>query len=158
MRIAADSPQNPQPDVQSPGAWRLVRTPNPRGGPDAVSIMRTADLIRSDANLAGMMFRCGKTAIETLLVVVAPLPPDTKPTVKISSGGTAASFDATIVAPFVLILLPPDAAALFTGRWRTSTDEISVEIDENDETIRGYVALAGLNDALGQLTGNCPVQ
>src|SRR5208282_1565839 len=30
------------------GTWRLVRTPNPTGGPQAVSIMQTADIARSD--------------------------------------------------------------------------------------------------------------
>src|SRR5262249_50004523 len=35
------------------GTWRLVRTPNPRGGPDAVSIMETADTARSDMTSSG---------------------------------------------------------------------------------------------------------
>ena len=38
-----------------PGAWRLVRTSNPSGGRDAVSIMHTADIARSDVDFAGLM-------------------------------------------------------------------------------------------------------
>src|SRR5437899_1091146 len=50
------------------GGWRLVRTPNPRGGADAVSIMRTADSSRSDIDLAGMAVRCGEIGAEVLVV------------------------------------------------------------------------------------------
>src|ERR1700678_1888794 len=41
-------------------SWPLIRTPHPRGGPDAVSIMRTADTARSDPELAGLMIQCAE--------------------------------------------------------------------------------------------------
>ncbi len=46
------------------GTWRLVRTRNPTGGPEAVSIMQTADIAKSDLDLAGMMLRCGKAGLK----------------------------------------------------------------------------------------------
>src|SRR5262245_14711786 len=43
--------------TQGIGTWRLVRTPDPRGGSEAVSIMQTADVSRSDIDFAGVMLR-----------------------------------------------------------------------------------------------------
>jgi hypothetical protein len=47
------------------GTWRLVRTPNPRGGPDAVSIMQTADSARSDIDLLESTLRCSDTGFDS---------------------------------------------------------------------------------------------
>jgi hypothetical protein len=66
----------------STGDWRWVRTPNPRGGPDAISIMHTADMSRSDADLAGLMLRCAQDGIEALVIVVAPLPTRARPRIR----------------------------------------------------------------------------
>src|SRR5262245_15718687 len=52
----------------SGGTWRLVRTPDPRGGPDAVSIMQTADAARSDMDLVGLTLRCSDTGFDILVV------------------------------------------------------------------------------------------
>ncbi len=38
---------------QLPGGWRLVKTPDPSGGPDAVSVLHAADTTKSDLNFAG---------------------------------------------------------------------------------------------------------
>ena len=47
-------------------SWPMVRTPNPRGGPDAIAIMRMADTAQSDPDLAGLMIRCAeKSGFET---------------------------------------------------------------------------------------------
>src|ERR1700687_3487569 len=43
----------------TPDGWKLIRTPRPQGGGEAVSIIHTPDLMRSDPDLAGLMFRCG---------------------------------------------------------------------------------------------------
>src|SRR5271168_4825245 len=54
---ATDRQKPPRPDgpvkPRETGEWRLVRSPDPRGGPDAVSIMHTADVSRSDPDFAG---------------------------------------------------------------------------------------------------------
>jgi hypothetical protein len=59
-------------DGSRPGSWRLVRTPNPRGGPDAVSVMQTPDPSRSDIDLAGLMLRCSDRGFEVLIVLLHP--------------------------------------------------------------------------------------
>ena len=57
-------------------SWPLVRTPHPQGGPEAVSIMRTADTAQSDPDLAGLMIRCKEgPGLEVLLALVRPFPP-----------------------------------------------------------------------------------
>ena len=60
------------------GGWRFVRTPNPRGGADAISIMHIADLTRSDLDLAGLTIRCSKGGTELVVVLLRPLPPSRK--------------------------------------------------------------------------------
>src|SRR5216684_3966317 len=69
--------------------WLLVKTPNPQGGPEAVAIMRTADMPRSDPDLAGLMVRCKeKPGLEVLLALVRPFPPRTKRDVVVTLGTT----------------------------------------------------------------------
>ena len=41
-----------------------MRTRNPHGGADAVSIMHTADTSKSDLDLAGLMIRCREGGTE----------------------------------------------------------------------------------------------
>ena len=78
---AATGSAQAQPSAgRSTGTWRLVRTPNPRGGPDAVSIMQTAEPMRSDLDLAGLMLRCAERDIEVVVVLLKPFPPRAHPT------------------------------------------------------------------------------
>src|ERR1700733_4523674 len=74
--------------------WHLQRTANPRGGPDAVSISHTADISRSDLDLAGMMLRCGEKGVEVLIVAVTPFSPHARPNVTIGANGNEWRFDA----------------------------------------------------------------
>ena len=55
--------------TQSLGKWRLVRTPNPQGGKEAISIMRGAELSGSDPDFAGLMLRCAETVSYTHLTL-----------------------------------------------------------------------------------------
>jgi hypothetical protein len=143
--------------ARSHGSWRLMRALNPHGGPDAISIVHTADVSRSDADLAGLMLRCAHGDIEVLIIVFEPRPPGSRPWVKVSAAGTEAKFEATIALPFTALLLPPDAAALLTGRWRSS-DEITVEVQGDPAPVRGIVSLAGLGLALDELRASCSSQ
>jgi hypothetical protein len=136
------------------GSWRLVRTLNPRGGPDAVSIMQTPDPSRSDIDLAGLMLRCSDRGFEVLIVLLHPLSSRARPQVKLTPGG-AAALAATVVSPGAALALPTEAAALVTGPWQ-SAPELALEVDENDKIIRGVVSLAGLAPALDLLRSNCP--
>jgi hypothetical protein len=142
--------------------WPLVRTPNPAGGRDAVSVLKTADITKSDIDFAGLMLRCGGHNIEVLVVLVRPLPPRAHPRVAVTTGGKQIEFIASVVPPGAEVLLPPEATALASGPWQTAA-ELSVEVgavegDDQPSPIRGVISLAGLGAALAQLQANCPLQ
>jgi hypothetical protein len=145
----------PQASSTGAGNWRLVRTPNPAGGPDAASIVQTADIARSDLNLAGLMLRCGQTGVEVLIVLLEPLPPRAHPKVSVSTGGATLDFPATVVSPGALVLLPQDASALANGPWKNAA-QLTVHVDDSSEQVSGVIPLAGLADALPKLLANCP--
>jgi hypothetical protein len=145
----------PQASSTGAGNWRLVRTPNPAGGADAVAITQTADIAKSDLDLAGLMLRCGQTGVEVLIVLVEPLPPRAHPKVSVSTGGTAIDFTATVVPPGAEVLLPQDASALADGPWQTAA-ELTVNVEDSSEQAKGVISLAGLSDALPNLLANCP--
>ena len=144
------------------GAWRLVRTPNPSGGPDAVSIMQTADTTRSDFDLAGLAVRCQDGGVEVLIVLVGALSLRSHPKVAVSAGGKRMDFTATVVPPGASLLLPKTATELASGLW-TATSEMTVQIEtrQNDSAprlIHGVVPLKGLSSALPSLLAICSTQ
>jgi hypothetical protein len=151
-------PAPPQTQSRNFGAWRLVRTPNPAGGPDAVSIMQTADITKSDLDLAGLMVRCGQTGTEVVIALVQPLPPRARPKVSVSTGGSAISFTATVVPPGALVLLPQDASALADGPWQNAAELTVAVEDSSSEQVKGVIPLAGLGSALPNLLANCPAR
>ena len=154
---AAPNPgPKPGPDI---GTWRLVRTPNPASGADTVSIMRTADIVKSDIDLAGLMLRCAQNNFDVIVVVVRPLPPRTHPKVTLGAGGSRVDFTATVVPPGAEVLLPADASALTSGPWQTAP-ELSVQIaaidsGEPSAPVQGIIPLAGLGNAIQLLLSNC---
>ena len=137
------------------GTWRLVRTPNPRGGPDAVSIMQMADTARSDIDLVGLTLRCSDTGFDVLVVFLKPFPPRTRPKVRLTTGATTVHLEATVLPPGAAISLPAEAATLVKGSSQSSS-ELAVEVDDDGNATRGVISLAGLGPALSLLTSNCP--
>ena len=145
----------PQPGApEAPGGWRLVRTPNPAGGRDAISIMQTADTAKSDLEFAGLMLRCGEGNTEVLVVLVRPIPPRAHPKVAVSFGGKTAEFATSVVPPGAALLLPNEATALAAGAWQ-SASELTVRVDDEQGPIRGIVSLSGLGAAFRRLHANC---
>jgi hypothetical protein len=138
-------------------AWRLVRTLDPTGGRDAVSITRTADISKSDLEFAGLMLRCGEKSVEVLVVLVRAFPPRAHPKVKLAAGTSIIELTASVVPPDVLLLLPNDATALATGAWQAAT-ELTVTVEDQQGAIRGFIPLMGLGHALTQLRSNCPAR
>ena len=136
------------------GGWRFVRTRHPQGGPDAVSIMHTANTSKSDLDLAGLMLRCGDGGAEILLILIRPFPPRARPKVTFGKSGSEIRFETNVVAPGTAILLPGDAATLINGPWR-SLSELSIQVDDEQVSIHGLVALTGLKSAFDVLTANC---
>ncbi len=139
------------------GTWRLVRTPNPATGASAISIMQTADVSRSDLDLAGLMVRCGEPTTEVLIVLVRPLPPHAQPKVTLVAAGQTVEFTASVVAPGLMLLLPPEANALAASSWLAAPD-LAISVADEHAPIRGVVPLAGLDTALHVLRENCSLR
>lgn len=153
-------PIKPQQFGTGMGTWRLVRTKDPGGGRDAVAIMQTADITKSDIDLAGLMLRCAETGVEVLVVLVRPLPPRAHPKVTVSAGNAKLDFGATVVPPGAAILLPKDATVPASGPW-TGAPELFVQVevgqtDGDAYSTKGTIPLAGLGAALATLRANCP--
>jgi hypothetical protein len=142
---------------QLAGGWRLVRTHNPTGGADAISVMHTADTSRSDLDLIGLMIRCKETDTEVLIVLLRPFPFRTSPHVAFGKPRNETEFRATIAPPGTLILLPREATSLVSGPWQTLED-LFVRVDYDQSTIRGVVKLAGLEAASKKLQTTCAAQ
>lgn len=139
------------------GGWHLVRTHNPYGGTDAVSIMHTADTSRSDLDLAGLMIRCRKGGTEVAVVLLRPYPLRARPHVVFGTTKNETRFEATVAPPGTAVVIPLDAASLVTGPWG-EFNELSIRIDDGQSTIRGVVALANLRPAIEELNASCLAQ
>jgi hypothetical protein len=146
--------QQQVPASRDSGAWKLIRSADPRGGPEAVAIMRTADISKSDADFAGLMLRCATNGIEVVVVVLEPRSPRAHPHIKIGVPSKEAQYEATVVPPFTALLLPQDVSAQAAGPW-LSAAELSIEVD-GERAIHGIVALGGLRKALDDLRTSCP--
>jgi hypothetical protein len=144
-----------QPLPPSIGDWRWVRTPDPRGGPDAISIMHTADMSRSDAGLAGLMLRCAQDGIEALVIVVAPLPPRAHARIRFGSPDKQQLLDAEVIPPFTALRLPREAPSIAAALEASGANALAIDVDGKDGPIQGTVALAGLRPALEGLSANC---
>ena len=134
--------------------WRLVRTHNPNGGADAISIIHSADTSRSDLDLVGIMIRCSETTTEVLIVVLPVLPFSTQPQVAFGKLENESQFEAKIAPPGTLILVPQDATTLVNGPWQ-NLDDLFIRIEDGQSTIRGVVKLAGLQAAFKKLQATC---
>ena len=98
-----------------------MRTHNPNGGADAISIMHPADTTRSDLDLAGIMIRCSESGAEVVIVILPALPFRVRPHVTFGKPGNAIKFEATVAPPGTVVLLPKEAIALVMARgkpWR----------------------------------------
>src|SRR5258708_3350196 len=137
-------------------SWPLVRTPHPKGGRDAIAIMRTADTAQSDPDLAGLMIRCEeKPGFEVLLALVRPFPPRTKRDVVVTSGPTQSVLHAEASSTGTALILPIAATAFMTGPWQ-GLKELAVTIRDPETEIRGVIPLGDLAPAMAKLSASCP--
>jgi len=138
-------------------SWPLVRTPHPRGGPDAISVMRTADTTRSDPELAGLMIRCAeKPGLEIVLALVRPIPPRSRRDVVVVAAGAAqVLLHAEVTSAGTALLLPVETSTFTAGPWSNSK-EIAVTIRDPDGEIHGVIPIDGIGPAMAKLTANCP--
>jgi hypothetical protein len=144
-----------QPLPPSNGDWRWVRTPDQRGGPDAVAITHTADLSRSDADFAGLLMRCSQSGIEALVIVVAPQHPRAHPHVRFGAPNKQQLFEAEVVPPFTALLLPHEAPSMAAALEASGANAVAIDVDSEAGPIRGVVTLAGLRPALERLSASC---
>jgi hypothetical protein len=145
-----------QPPPPEPGTWQLARTPNPAGGPESISIMKSANTTGSGQDIAGLMLRCGEGATtQVLVVLIEPLPPRAHPKVTVVAGTTTTEFTASVVTPGALVLLPEKASALVEDAWQ-SVHELAVSISENRRSLHGVIPLADISTAMRTLQSNCP--
>jgi len=135
---------------QTIGNWRLVRTPNPRGGKEAISINRTGDLAGSDPDFVGLMIRCGESDVEVLLVMLRPLSFRARPQVSVNG----AKFESIVAPPGLNILLPRDVTDLAIQRW-PALPYLSLEIADGGTTTKGKVLLDGFDVAFNALNAAC---
>lgn len=134
--------------------WKLVRSSAPDGGLYA-SIMKTAELGRSDPDLAGLMVRCqSKGTIEILVAVVRPYPPRSGPQVTITAGRNIQTFEGKVIAGGAAIVLPQEASVLAGGAWQTATS-LDLSVKENNSEIKGLIRIDGLRAAYDNLIQNC---
>jgi hypothetical protein len=152
--LAVASAANTRPQ-STDGNWRLLRSVNPLGGADAVSMVHTADTSRSDLDLAGLMLRCDGKSIVLVIVVVNPFPPRARPNVTISSNGQEWRFDATVVSPGAELMLPVDAVDLVRGTWQ-SAHELTIRVTSAEQSFGGIVQIDGFAGALSKLITECP--
>jgi hypothetical protein len=143
--------------TQLESGWRLVKSRNPVGGADAISVMHVADSAKSDGRLAGLDLQCGKDGVKILLIVLEPLPRSTRPNVTLIAGEKRAEFEASVIQSGAALLLPADASKLAAGDWQNA-NELSVEIGTTPAAIRGAVPITGLAAALRYLSQDCRVQ
>jgi hypothetical protein len=140
------------------GNWRLIRTPGPSADKDIVSIIHTADMLRSDPDFVGLMIRCQTNArLQVALVVARPFPPRARPQITIKHGQSAVDFQADVLPAGSALSLPDSAEALAKGPWQ-ALRELSFRIQGDGVTIDGIVAIDHLAAALGILESSCPVQ
>jgi hypothetical protein len=150
------SPNVSQQPPPEPGTWQLARTPNPAGGPESISIMKSATTTGSDQDIAGLMLRCGEGATtQVLVVLIEPLPLRAHPKVTVVAGATTTEFTASVARPGALVLLPEKASALVEDAWQ-SVPELAVSISENRRSLHGVILLADISTAMRTLQSNCP--
>ena len=153
-RLLANSGSRPAPAAPTlSGDWHLSRTTDPRTGIASVTVLHTADF-NSDADFAGLMFRCGQNGVETLLAILQPIPPSAKPAVTVRSGATETRHTAQVLELGTLLLLPDVSADQAVSQW-ASSPEIAFQIAASDPSIRGMVPTAGLAAAVQALKPNC---
>jgi hypothetical protein len=136
--------------------WRLLRSTNPRGGADVISMGHIADHTRSDLDLAGLMLQCGEEQPEVVIVVITPFPPHAQPSVTIGANGKEWKFEARVLSPGAELQLSAAAVVLAGGVWQAA-HELTVKVTEREQSFGGVISIDGLGAALAALAANCQV-
>jgi hypothetical protein len=155
--MAFSASATPAPDAQRsalPGGWHLIRTKNPSGGPDAISVSHTADIARSDVDLAGILLRCGEKNMEVIVVAVTPFSPRAQPEVTVRVNTQEWRFNAHVIPPGAELLLPSEAIRLAMSSWQSARD-ITIKVVSQEQSFGGVVPIEGMAAALAALAASC---
>jgi hypothetical protein len=141
--------------ASSASPWKLVRARGDKAEVTTVSIMKTADTLRSDPDFAGLMVRCAAQGkVDVLIVLVTPLPPRSHPRVAIAAGEQTKIFEGTMAAAGAAVVLPDEAGALASGPWQRLRD-LAISVEGGGNQIKGAVGLDGLAAAYNNLISSC---
>jgi hypothetical protein len=78
--------------------WQLVRTRNPSGGPDSISMTKITNPTPAGQGITGLSLRCTEGATTAVLIVLAlPLPQHSHPKVSVEGGARTSEFTASVV-------------------------------------------------------------
>ncbi len=154
---AKERPPSERSGQELTGGWHFVRTRNPHGGADVISIMHTADTSRSDLDFAGFVIRCSERGTEAVVVLVRTLPLRARPHVVFGRPGNETQFEATVAPPGTSILITGDATPLVSSSWQDRS-ELFIRVEDGRITISGVVPLAGLQAAFKVLAASCPTR
>ena len=134
------------------GAWHLVHGEGKET--ETQAILHTPEFERSDPQLAGLMLRCGQKGIETIVVVVEPYSPETRPEIVLRSAEREIHFEGRMIPTGAGIRLPDEAANWLTQAAKAS-GEVEIEIAAANKKVDGVVGLTGLPSAVQPLNSDC---
>jgi hypothetical protein len=134
--------------------WKMV-FPRDQSGVPRPALMQVADFDRSDPGIAGLMFRCGPKRIETVVIILDPLPPRSTATVALSVGADIQAFEALTIPTGAGLLVPFDPSDVVAGAWQNQK-ELRLTVTAGEKVAKAVFDLSGLPAALENLGRNCP--
>jgi hypothetical protein len=161
-----DTPALSAPDKDSPSraaadssdsleGWRVVHTKAADGVTESTAILHVAELLKSDARLAGLMLRCSKQGVEPVIVVVEPFSPQAHPKITLRADDREFYFEGKPLPTGAGLRVPADGLDLVKGPWKGAR-ELTIKISDGDAEVDGVVELSGLTNALQSLAADCP--
>ncbi|MGT2437749.1 hypothetical protein ACU4GH_20155 [Bradyrhizobium betae] len=131
-----------------------MKSRDPSGGGEIVSVMHAVDTAKSDVGLAGMSLRCGAIGPEVILILLDRVQSTGRLSVTLKTGSINTQFEASVLQDGRAILLPLAVTAVSNAAKR-GTAEVSITVNTRPQTINGIVPLAGLLSALNSLSIHC---
>ncbi|BBF94165.1 hypothetical protein [Blastochloris tepida] len=138
------------------GTWRLLRTPDPRGGADLVSSVKIADTLRSGPDFAAMMVRCGHGGLDVVLALIVPIPPRDRPQIewRLDDRPPVKAKAAVLLPPTTVGLMPEDAAVFLQAATRARRAAFRI-VNDGAEVTAGEVDLGDFPAMIQDLSVQC---
>lgn len=144
----------PEPALSVEAAgWRFARS-QAAGGGSAISVMRAVDPLRSDFEIAGLMFRCAEGGTDAVVIMLTPFKPDARPKVGIDLGGVRVDAEASVLPSGAGLLIPRELMSVFTARERATAD-LRIEVGAGAKPLVGIIGRLYAAPALQRLQAQC---